>query len=91
MISSDLIEHDANCAIQELKFDEIDSVFGGTDRGTAGAAGAITGAATAASIMTAARFASYGARIGVVGGIGGLGVFQIDGMADLFDAGVGWV
>ena len=29
--------------------------------------------------------------VGVVGGIGGLGVFQIDGMADLFDAGVGWV
>lgn len=28
MISSDLIEHDANCAIQELKFDEIEIVSG---------------------------------------------------------------
>jgi hypothetical protein len=58
--------------IQELSFDEVEEVIGGTDRGVATSAGAIGGGVAAAGYMTALRFASYGARIGVVGGIAGV-------------------
>lgn len=65
-------DHFEGSEIQELSFAEIDSVSGGSDRGTATAGGAVTGGAAASAAMIAARYASYGARIGVVGGVAGV-------------------
>ena len=75
---------DANAAfadgIQELSFDEVTFVAGGSqERGASTAQGAIGGAAIGAALGAAAKGAKTGAKLGTVGGVKGAAIGAVIG------------